>query len=76
MSNNLIYSINIYLLLFILFHHNKNSIVYDENNNLKSWDFFCKKFNKWKNVDDFVTFPSMIVLLVIFSFLLAKQINN
>lgn len=75
MSNKLIYSVNIYLSLFIILCSCKKDIICLNNNNkLKSWKYFCNKINNISSLDDILSLPLFTILLVIISFNIAKNI--
>ena len=77
MSNMICYSVIIYTILFIIILQKKNSLIYD-NNKIKSWNFFCdkiSKINKLKSIDDLISFPVIVIILVGISSYISKYIN-
>ena len=77
MSNMICYSVIIYTILFIIILQKKNSLIYD-NNKIKSWNFFCdkiSKINKLNSIDDLISFPVIVIILVGISSYISKYIN-
>jgi len=76
MKKYLIYSIIIYIILFSFLIHKKYNLCYDRNSNqLKSWNYFCSKFNNFNSLDEFISLPFFVILISIFSYLLSSKIN-
>lgn len=75
MKKSLIYCITIYILLimFILLH--KPKILYDDDNNIKSWNYLKEKikygFNK---PEEIICFPVIVIIISILSYVLAKKL--
>ena len=77
MANTLLYSIAIYLLLFLLLCNHKQNLFLDQKTRyIKSWNFFCNKFNKWESSDDLICFPTIIIIIVILSYFLALKLKK
>lgn len=53
----------------------KPDILYDENNNLKSIDYFKFKLKYgFQNINEMICMPTIAIASAILSFILAKQI--
>ena len=75
MKKCLVYSIVIYLLIMMYINLKKTDILYDDNDNLKSIDYFKFKLKHgFKNINEMICMPTVAILAAILSFILAKQI--
>lgn len=75
MKKCLVYSIVIYLLIMMYINLKKPDILYDENNNLKSIDYFKFKLKYgFQNINEMICMPTIAIASAILSFILAKQI--
>lgn len=75
MKKCLIYCITIYILsmMFILLH--KPRILYDDNNNIKSWNYLKYKIkNGFNKPDEIICFPTIVILISIISYILSKKL--
>ena len=76
MKKSIIYSITIYLLLSMIILLQKPNILYDDNNNIKSWIYFkTKLINGFDNINEFVCLPTVFILCSLLSFIIAKNLN-
>ena len=76
MKKCIIYSILIYLLLYIALLSKKPSILYD-NNNIKSLLYFQDKINNgYNSYNELVCLPTIMLILVLLSYLLAKKFSS
>jgi len=75
MKKSFIYSIYIYLILFMILCFNQEQFV-DNNNNVKSYKFFCKKFNNWTCYNDLITLPLLTIIIALFSYILGNKIDK
>jgi len=77
MKKCIIYSITIYLLLMMFILLQKPRILYDDNGNMKSLNYFKYKINYgFKDPMELLCFPTIAIIFGIIAFLLAKQLNN
>ncbi len=76
MKKYLVYSIIIYTILFFILIHKKHHMFFDHKTNcIKSWNYFCYKFNNLNSLDDLISIPLFVILISIFSYLLACKIK-
>jgi len=53
----------------------KPTILYDENNNIKSWNYLKYKIKYGINKpEDIICFPVIVILISIISYILAKRL--
>lgn len=75
MKKCLIYSITIYIILvmFILLH--KPKILYDHNNNIKSWNYLKEKIKYgFDELNEIICLPVIVIIITIVSYILAKKL--
>jgi len=76
MKKCIIYSIIIYLIIYMAIMCKKPSILYTENNNIKSWSYLKDRIKYgYNDYTELLCYPSIMIFVVIFSFLLAKNLS-
>jgi hypothetical protein len=74
MKKCLIYCMTIYILLIIFILLQNPKFLYDQNNNIKSWNYLKYKIKYGINkFDDIICFPTIVILISILSYILAKK---
>jgi len=77
MKKCLVYSIVIYLLFMMYINLQKPEILYDDNNNLKSMNYFKFKLKYgFQNTNELICMPTVAIMCAIISYILAKQLNE
>ena len=72
MKNQLIYSLVIYVIFYILIITKKPNIIYDNYGNIKSLDYLNYKINiGFENLDEYINLPIISILLAILSYYLS-----
>ena len=75
MKKCLIYSITIYLLIIMFIILQKPTIIYDDNNNLKSLNYFKSKLRYgFQDSSELICLPTIAICSSVFSFIIAKQL--
>ena len=75
MEKCVIYSITIYLLLTMFILLQRPQILNDENGDIKSWDYLQYKIKYgFINYEELICFPTLIVFVSIFSFIIAYKL--
>jgi hypothetical protein len=73
MKNQLIYSLVIYVIFYILIITNKPELLYDNYGNIKSLDYLNYKINiGFENLDEYINLPIISILLAISSYYLSS----
>lgn len=73
----LIYSISIYIIFYIIVIIQNPSYLYDEKNNLKSFNYINNKINsKSTNYIDYVNLPLLATFFAILSFYISNNLIN
>ena len=76
MKKCLIYSLLIYIILYISLNKIKPKILY-ENGHLKSWFYFINKINNGiDNYDELICIPTITLVIVLFSFLIGAKLEK
>lgn len=75
MKNYIIYSITIYMLLFMLILLKKPSILYDNNNNLKSFNYLEDKIkNGYNNYNELISLPLITICISLISHIISLNL--
>lgn len=75
MKKCILYSITIYLILSMIVILKRPSIILDNDGNVKSWTYFKDKiFNGFSDPLDLVCLPTIMMLLSILSFYMARYL--
>jgi len=77
MKKCIIYSLSIYIIIYIALISKKPFVLYDNINGFKSLLYFQNKlYNGYTNYDELICLPTIMLLIVFFSFLLAKNLSK
>ena len=73
MKNQLIYSLVIYIIFYILITTNKLDILYDNNGNIKSLNYLNYKIKiGFEDYNEYINLPFFTILVAIISYYLSK----
>ena len=73
MKNQLIYSLVIYIIFYMLIITNKPDILYDNNDNIKSLNYLTYKIKiGFEDYNEYINLPFFTILVAIISYYLSK----
>jgi len=77
MKQQLIYSLTIFLIIFIIILLQMPSIIYDDNGLVKSWNYFKNIDYKYINsINDLICLPTIIIIVAVISFILGRHLTK
>ena len=75
MKKCIVYSVIIYLLLMMYINLQKPAILYDDDGNIKSINYFKFKIKYgFQNINEIICCPTVAIGCAIISFIIAKQL--